>query len=1464
MANVDEEVGSSSSSSSSATTTPVATTTQLAGFRIAAGPQQDSGPRTVCGGAVGALGDRHHQQQQHGKGLALIRLLKEELKERECASLPPMVYDGKSDLCTLGSRPGMECVPLRSPADPYHYHHVTEQTKSLQELQNEVGALLEFRDLVIETFPDLKTKMASASAANSTLTGIPSSSLASSRREWEPGIRTRRKLTAKDHLSHQVSGGTSTSGGVVVVSSTTTTTDIHHPHHHHHHQHHHQPHSSSLISRSRSNSQSGGSSGGGGGSGSGSGHRKEPKSGDAQSSGSVVIQDSGFSTETSSSKETHSASSSTGNGGGVLLLQGGNVSNTTAASHQQRLDTEDELWNLLDVIHRKSNRLREEVDALQQLEREKCRTNVLNQNVVGQNVATAGGGSSSSSNSSNNNHHHIHSGSSGSSSSSSGNLPHHHHAAPTTTTVGGLAKTFQNQLLVDVVNKDDVQILRKERDRLFEQLSDYEAEAMASRIRATKMQDDVDVLAAAKRDLEGQLQAALSQKLELNTKIHDLHQQFVNKSAPSSPDSIKSRHLQTLTPSSGVGLLRKHSSTDSTTTTLHLSTSTTSSPSSNSQQHLLKPSATRAGSSFAPIVKSSAKAEAADHHPTSPDAALGKLDGLLSSPARVNKVRMTDSKKIAAILLETNIVELQRHLLTITVQNQVLQQRLEYATRSRIFMSKKLDKSKEDIDDLKFRLEEKNIELEGTKAQLRVLESKQQQHQSGKSSVASSGFSPEHHPTAPAIAAAATPTALVAPVKPSVVSTSAGGIVTSQPFHHQQRDLTLRLQQASQVSTPSMKAMIPLAMDEVLHHSSSTESAQDQAERLTYPETPKRKPSKIPLPGTKGYVAPKPPTGRNFVANAPKNSPSPSGSLSNKSLNKSTGSLYMRSTGPSSISSGNRVVRDTSMNRPESAQSWSRRDTSLEKSRSSSIPVSSKGSPVAAKPPPSAVVSSSPQPKAKRDSLTTRVKNLDSLSRLQTAASTGNLSKSSSKKDLSSTSFSTGRPKQASGGGGIRRVSSASIGRSSSTEHSGGSSSNGSSSVAASPTDNSDNGKARRTNTFRLARPTLMPPLAVPSLTATAPPRGGGPQLLRRSHLPVVVPTRKPTAAAASTLIIMASSPDATAHDASSSSCSSGSGSSPSSVTTVTTIESHSSSTQAPPASRDLIGEYLAAKSRTQGPPAILIPQQAATASPSRRDADDLELAYKHPILLMNDEDEQNVFCSVVSSVGNERNREVEVRYVDDNSIELLDAREDFGEGEKESLIVPKPKKMAFHSLKGSPVKNGADDQDAKCRLVGKVNPNILKTWEQLSGGDKGEPVAKRKSSLITVTSSENSADSKQSCLIFYRNQYNNLTAPEEEEFHVNRIQHGSVSTTSSSSTMEEPKVPRTTSMVTSTTTTETTSSEGCYDFYDSIDDSSTRIDGVVLEEDEDDDEYAMAAGEGLADFTSLDRKKMMWSIDVE
>lgn len=84
----------------------------------------------------------------------------------------------------------MDVIPRTPAHGPYHthhhsnlvhhhnFHHHTDQTKSLQELQNEVGALLEFRDLVIETFPDLKHKMAS-SGASSTITGLQSSSIVS-------------------------------------------------------------------------------------------------------------------------------------------------------------------------------------------------------------------------------------------------------------------------------------------------------------------------------------------------------------------------------------------------------------------------------------------------------------------------------------------------------------------------------------------------------------------------------------------------------------------------------------------------------------------------------------------------------------------------------------------------------------------------------------------------------------------------------------------------------------------------------------------------------------------------------------------------------------------------------------------------------------------------------------------------------------------------------------------------------------------------------------------------------------------------------------------------------------------------------------------------------------------------------------------------------------------------------------
>lgn len=323
--------------------------------------------------------------------------------------------------------------------------------------------------------------------------------------------------------------------------------------------------------------------------------------------------------------------------------------------------------------------------------------------------------------------------------------------------------------------------------------------------------------------------------------------------------------------------------------------------------------------------------------------------------------------------------------------SQVLTQRLEQATKSKIYLIKRLDKAKEEMDDLKFQvsiinierygtansnaffllqLEERNIELEGTKAQLRVLASK-----SMKSEYSEDTFG-----------------------SPVILN---------------------------QVSTPSMKAMTPLALDELHNNSSSTESAHDHAERDSVRGTAsKYRPSKIPLPGAKSYLAPKPPTGRNFV-----NSRSPSGPPSNKSLNKSTSSLNSRYEVSNSIQ---KTTNSTSPNlyRPESAQSF-RKDLSLNNASrsSSSIPIST---PTKTSPTRTNTAKNSPIPKAKRESLTSRVRHMDSLSRMHASPSHSNTSitptmpqspthilnnssnsnntlyKSNSKKDLSS-SFSIGQ-----------------------------------------------------------------------------------------------------------------------------------------------------------------------------------------------------------------------------------------------------------------------------------------------------------------------------------------------------------------------------------------------------------------------------------------------------------------------
>ncbi|ERL92227.1 hypothetical protein D910_09546 [Dendroctonus ponderosae] len=187
---------------------------------------------------------------------------------------------------------GVDCLGGRphQPAGPFHYL-INEQAKSLvalQELQNEVGALLEFRDLVMETFPNLRSKLHQQNSANST-----------------PATMTGKTIASHSHDTD-----------TMFITPT-----FQYP-------------SGRAIGRQAFDG-------------------KEKKSGSesAAASSTSAVQDSGFSTE-ASSKETHSASSTV-------------PTSNSATGTSETDETEDELWSLLDIIHRKGTRLKDEVEALQ-------------------------------------------------------------------------------------------------------------------------------------------------------------------------------------------------------------------------------------------------------------------------------------------------------------------------------------------------------------------------------------------------------------------------------------------------------------------------------------------------------------------------------------------------------------------------------------------------------------------------------------------------------------------------------------------------------------------------------------------------------------------------------------------------------------------------------------------------------------------------------------------------------------------------------------------------------------------------------------------------------------------------------------------------------------------------------------------------------------------------------------------
>lgn len=456
---------------------------------------------------------------------------------------------------------GMDCMPLRP--GPFHYL-ISEQAKSLvalQELQNEVGALLEFRDLVIETFPNLRHKMAAtasagASVMSSTCTQsshipLPLSS-PSSRRvvEWEPG-KLRRRVPRENSGGGGGGGSSGGSGGGGGGES-----------------------SSSSLPRSRSNSHSGGT----------------------KNNCSATVQDSGFSTEASSKDSASTA-----------------IAPRASSPRPNALDeAEDELWNLLDVIHRKGIRLREEVECLQG-RLESVATEELASTDVLEAVRKVTGADDDAD-----------------------------------------SRTIPSDNVDRQQDSRDPQVvaLRREKEQLLDKVAELEAETISSRARTQELQTELAALSALKTGLEDRLQASLTENaLEILTP-----------------------GVQRLQPIAPVVTSPKNANVSSIKSKSSAFASVTSSPGSKAHKSRFRTRTIEKNVLLDVVGRNDETRVDVDIEANVNErrARLGALDSILVSPTRVAHVKDVDSRKIAAILRENSPLELQRHLITTTVHNQVI------------------------------------------------------------------------------------------------------------------------------------------------------------------------------------------------------------------------------------------------------------------------------------------------------------------------------------------------------------------------------------------------------------------------------------------------------------------------------------------------------------------------------------------------------------------------------------------------------------------------------------------------------------------------------------------------------------------------------------------------------------------------------------------------------------------------
>ncbi|XP_025412000.1 uncharacterized protein LOC112684605 [Sipha flava] len=538
-------------------------------------------------------------------------------------------------------------------AVPFQYL-INEQAKSilaLQELQNEVGALLEFRELVMDTFPHLRQKQVSSPEPSSGSQGV-----GSGESRWEPGVRVRRKLGSSSSAGWIAGGGGG--GGLATVVAAT-------------------------APRSRSNS-----------------HGKGPKSGEPATTSVGTVQDSGFCTESKDSSSTSSRTTMTKN----------------------CCKDEDELWSLLEVIQDKGTKLKLEVEFLQsrllddeQLRWRRRRRRLRRCRSLDDVMALCEDGERQLR---------------ATISRDGGKWP-----APVAD-----ERYDYNVFRLHVAN------LKRERDALLDRVTEMEAESLSTAAQIHRLLAELKSVVCENKELEDRLCgngkpcSAAATSTARKSSSHNGGGGFAPvqpESSTTGPSSSSAGRDTYYTPS-------QHSACNLSSIELCKPCSSSYMDTDDDDRHrsrmlLVRPSdpisRNLEGRALSPLLP------AVDIGSPTFAKRLGALDGIVSSPAdSVGKPvpgcgpvvgTPLPKRTLAAILKTFNPIELQRHLITVSYENKNLIRQLEILSKSKSDVSNELNKSKEDNEELKFQLEEKRIELEGTMARVRLLQLHQEQQQHG-------------------------------------------------------------------------------------------------------------------------------------------------------------------------------------------------------------------------------------------------------------------------------------------------------------------------------------------------------------------------------------------------------------------------------------------------------------------------------------------------------------------------------------------------------------------------------------------------------------------------------------------------------------------------------------------------------------------------------------------------------------